>query len=163
MLVGSCALTIAGAALAQTRDFNVPEGELKAALDAYARQSGLQVIYRIEDVHGTRSKGVQGALSVEDALKQLLEGTGLSVERDASGAMAIVRNNASVQAHGTVDNHSAPLAPSQQPISEPLRHGMQNEAYGDELAELDRIVVTGTRLRGPHGELERGAVGTRSV
>src|SRR3546814_14485269 len=84
MLVGACALTIAGAALAQTRDFNVPEGELQAALDAYARQSGLQVIYRIEDVHGTRSKGVQGALSVADALKTLLEGTGVSVERDAS-------------------------------------------------------------------------------
>src|SRR3546814_20057973 len=40
MLVGACALTLAGAAIAQTRDFNVPEGELKAGLDAYhARQS----------------------------------------------------------------------------------------------------------------------------
>src|SRR3546814_6458714 len=90
-------------------------------------------------------------MSVEDALKQLLEGTGLSVERDASGAMAIVRNNASVQAHGTVENHSAPLALSQQPTSEPLRHGMQTEASGDEVAELDRIVVTGTSIRGQKG------------
>src|SRR3546814_6180981 len=65
--------------------------------------------------------------------------------------MAIVRNNASVQAHGTVENHSAPLAPSQQPTSEPLRHGMQTEASGDEVAELDRIVVTGTRIRGQTG------------
>src|SRR3546814_17404104 len=65
--------------------------------------------------------------------------------------MAIVRNNASVQAHGTVENHSAPLAPSQQTTSEPLRHGVQTEASGDEVAELDRIVVTGTRIRGQTG------------
>lgn len=42
MLTGSaCALILAGAAAAQTRNFDVPSGELQGALDAYARQASV--------------------------------------------------------------------------------------------------------------------------
>jgi len=85
-----CALALASVAVAQTRDFNVPAGDLKAALDAYARQSGSQILYRVNDVKGVRSGGVRGALSSEEALVRLLDGTGFTVRRDASGAAAVV-------------------------------------------------------------------------
>ncbi|MGE5566436.1 MAG: Lpg1974 family pore-forming outer membrane protein [Parcubacteria group bacterium] len=92
MLVGSAcaiALTTGGMAAAQTRDFDVPAGDLSVALDTYARQSGIQIIYRIADVTGVHTQGAKGALSTDEALAQLLEGTRFKVRRDPSGAIAI--------------------------------------------------------------------------
>ncbi|HYG26047.1 MAG TPA: TonB-dependent receptor, partial [Caulobacteraceae bacterium] len=85
------ALAAAGMAAAQTRDFDVPAGDLSAALEIYARQSGVQIIYRIADVSGVRSGGAQGALSADEALNQLLEGTRFEVQRDPSGAIALAQ------------------------------------------------------------------------
>ena len=90
---GVCALALAGAAAAQTRDFDVPAGDLKAALDSYARQAGVEVIYRVEDVRGAKTKGVHGALSAREALADILQGTGFAVRQDQSGALAVVRGN----------------------------------------------------------------------
>jgi len=88
---GVCAFALAagGMAAAQTRDFDVPAGDLSVALDAYARQSGVQIIYRIADVSGVRTQGAKGALSSDEALAQLLEGTRFKIRRDPSGAIAI--------------------------------------------------------------------------
>ena len=91
LIGGACALALAGAAAAQTRDFNVPAGDLKTALDAYARQAGVEVIYRVEDVRGAKTKGVHGALSARAALADILEGTPFQVQVDQSGALAVVR------------------------------------------------------------------------
>lgn len=89
LLGGLCALALAGAAAAQSRDFNIAAGDLKGALDAYARQSGVQLLYDSDAVQGKRTGGVHGALSPEEALKVLLSGTALEVQRDSSGAVAI--------------------------------------------------------------------------
>src|SRR5262249_5875140 len=88
---GACALALAGAAMAQTRDFDVPAGDLKAALDAYARQAGIEVIYRTDDVRGAKSHGAHGALSPKAALAEILAGTGLEVREGQNGALAVVR------------------------------------------------------------------------
>ncbi|HTO41483.1 MAG TPA: TonB-dependent receptor plug domain-containing protein, partial [Rhizomicrobium sp.] len=104
-LLSSAALAfISGAAFAQ--DFNVPGGDLKSALDVYAVQSGVQLMYGDRQVSGVQSGGVKGALSAEDALGRLLKGTGFSMRRDASGAIAIVRG-------GTSSSSSAQVTPLQ--------------------------------------------------
>lgn len=118
MLTGSaCALILAGAAAAQTRNFDLPSGELKGALDAYARQAGVQLVYRTEDVRGVRTRGVRDAVDAETALRRLLEGTGLTVQRDSSGALAIVRQPA------------------------------QRSALSEEASTVEEVVVTGSRLK----------------
>jgi iron complex outermembrane receptor protein len=89
LLGGICALVLAGTAAAQSRDFDIAAGDLKGALDAYARQAGVQLIYDADAIQGKRTSGVHGALSPENALKALLSGTGLEVQRDMSGAVAI--------------------------------------------------------------------------
>jgi iron complex outermembrane recepter protein len=86
-----CAVVIATAAMAQDAQFNIPAGSLKAALDAYIAQTGAQLIFRPQDVAGRQTRGVSGEVSLSDALEQILAGTGLSVQRDASGAMVIKR------------------------------------------------------------------------
>ena len=89
LLGGICALILAGTAAAQSRDFDIAAGDLKGALDAYARQAGIQLIYDSDAIRGKRTAGVHGALSPEQALKALLSGTGLEIQRDISGAVAI--------------------------------------------------------------------------
>jgi len=79
------------AATATAQDFNVPSGDLKSALDAYATQSGTQLMYGDRLVEGVQTKGVHGALSPDAALIRILKGTGFEMRRDASGAIAIVR------------------------------------------------------------------------
>jgi outer membrane receptor protein involved in Fe transport len=89
LAAGVCAIAIAGPALAQDRNFDIPPGDLKAALDAYIAQSGDQLIFRPEDVAGRRTHGAHGHLSSAAALDEILDGTGLTVHRDASGAEVI--------------------------------------------------------------------------
>ncbi|MGE5566364.1 MAG: TonB-dependent receptor plug domain-containing protein [Parcubacteria group bacterium] len=91
VLAGSvCAFALGTAAMAQqARTFDVPAGDLAPALDAYIKQSGEQLIYRVADVRGMRTAGVHGALSSDVALQQLLAGTQLKMQRDPSGLIAV--------------------------------------------------------------------------
>src|ERR1700716_4021134 len=83
----------AAPAQAQSQHFQIAAGDLGQALDAYIHQSGRQVVYRVDDVRGVHSPGVQGKMSADDALAALLSGTGFSSRSDSSGALAIVRND----------------------------------------------------------------------
>src|SRR4030081_1817611 len=86
-------IAIAVPARAQSQHFQIASGDLGQALDAYVHESGRQVIYRVDDVRSVHSPGVQGAMSADDALAAALSGTGFSSRSDASGALAIVRND----------------------------------------------------------------------
>jgi iron complex outermembrane receptor protein len=86
---GLCAMALCASVHAQTQNFDIAGGEMKAALDAYARQSGTQLIYKTEDVKGLSSKGLKRSLPADEALGLLLEGTALKMRRDSSGAVVI--------------------------------------------------------------------------
>ena len=92
---GAAALLLAVCidAMAQSpaREFDIPAGELKTAIDTYATQSGVQLIYKVAEVKGLAGKAVKGKMAPEEALSQLLEGTSLHVVRDASNAVVIFR------------------------------------------------------------------------
>jgi iron complex outermembrane recepter protein len=88
------ALLLSAAVHAQVREFDIPSGELKTALDAYVAQTGQQLVYRSDDLKGLSSKGVQGTITQEQALQRLLEGTNLKIRRDASGAMVLFTDEA---------------------------------------------------------------------
>jgi outer membrane receptor protein involved in Fe transport len=82
-----CALPGAAVALGAV---NIPAKDLKSALDDYIRQSGVQLIYNIDDVEGIVSSEVHAAPG-DAALARLLAGTGLVADRDKSGAIVIGR------------------------------------------------------------------------
>ncbi len=88
-------LLMAFAAAAQAESFNIPGGDLKSALDAYARQTGVNLIVAGAEVNGVQTKGVQGDLSADSALSRLLTGTGFSMYHRASGAIGIMREQSS--------------------------------------------------------------------
>ncbi|PHR19460.1 MAG: hypothetical protein COA41_07210 [Sphingopyxis sp.] len=124
-------ISIATPAYAQTQQFNIPAGSLKSALDAYTKQTGRQIIYKIDEVRSARSPGVQGAKTADAALAAILEETGFQVNKDRSGAIAIVKVNTSTNA--------APNPRPQEPV----------------------IVVTGTNIRGIAPESSPTKVFTR--
>jgi iron complex outermembrane receptor protein len=95
-LVCACILLLtAPFAAAQTAgtpppDVRIEAGELADALAIYIRQTNVQLIYRLEQVRGLRTEGSDGADTLEAVLDELLQGTGLVLSRDPSGAMAII-------------------------------------------------------------------------
>lgn len=113
-------------AQAQAREYRIPSGTLRSALDAYARQSGRQVLYKTDDVVRVRSRGATGSFDAAAALDAVLSGTGFSARTDSSGAIAIVRT---VTSQLTSDT-SAPDA-------------AQSGDAGEDSAE---ILVTGSRI-----------------
>src|SRR5690242_4621039 len=84
-----CALSTSAGAT----DFNIPGGDLKAALDAYSRQAGISLLYPVDEVRGIPSKGAQGELSSSDALTRILNGTGFRMNRHGESAVTIVRDS----------------------------------------------------------------------
>jgi outer membrane receptor for ferric coprogen and ferric-rhodotorulic acid len=70
-------LSITAQVQAQDFEFNLPSLHLSDALQAYGRQTNLQVLYRSEDIEGKFSRAVQGVYSSEKAIILLLDNTGL--------------------------------------------------------------------------------------
>jgi len=92
LLLASAACATALITTAAASDFNIPGGDLEAALNAYSKQAGIRLMYSDEAVRGVHTKGVSGAVSPEDALTKLLNGTGFIMEHRATGAVTIVRD-----------------------------------------------------------------------
>lgn len=104
-------LLIAINAHAQAQAFDIPRGDLKAALDAYAAQSGKKIKYSAEELKGRTSPGSKGTQAPEQVLKELLTGTDLSVRIDASGEYVIVLNATATQPQTIVIRGSASHLP----------------------------------------------------
>lgn len=95
LIAALCALTCCGALQAQTLTLDIPAGELKPALERYAAQTGVQLLYRADDVQGRRTAGVHGQLAQEAALDALLAGTGLGLRREGNAVLVFRQNPAS--------------------------------------------------------------------
>lgn len=128
LFTGTATVMMAAAASAQPeeREFNIPAGNLKSALDAYVRQSNRQVIYRSDDVRTARTKGVKGRQSLDAALEAILAGTGFQSTRDTSGAIAVVRATQAI------------FLPETDRVNRDLAIGRDDTD--------NEIIVTGTRL-----------------
>jgi len=93
LLCGISTALFTGAAAAQ--DFNIPGGDLRGALSAYMKQSGVTLMYPSEAVKGIPTDGAHGQLSPDAALSRILDGTGFAISKDSSGVIAIVRKQQS--------------------------------------------------------------------
>lgn len=131
-LVGGLSLQVDAQAQGQAQGFDVSSGDLKTALDVYIAQGGVQLLYKADDVRGLATHGVKGALSPQEALSRLLEGTPLLTRRGDDGAIVIYA------AAGAAGAAGAPVA----------------AAPGYERPQsLDSVTVTATRRREPVREV----------
>ena len=69
---------------------DIPAQPLAQALEAFARQTGLQLVYVSEVARDQRSHAVSSGLSASNALGRLLEGTGLRFEYLTSRSVHIL-------------------------------------------------------------------------
>ena len=77
------------AAAAATLDFQVPAGDLAAALRQVASQSRVILSFTPEQTRGKTSAGLTGRHEVLAALNGVLRGTGLKAERSANGSYVL--------------------------------------------------------------------------
>src|SRR5580692_3703563 len=109
--------TICGAWLAAlcsgafATQFNVPGGDLRVALDSYARQAGISLLYPVDAVEGVASKGAKGDLSADDALAHILAGTGFRMSRHGNSAVTIIRDGKSASAARDLSSVELAAAP----------------------------------------------------
>ena len=95
-LAGGAAIAMLATA-AFGANFNIPGGDLDAALDAYAAQSGIQIAVSIDAIKGVHTRGVAGNLSSDAALTKILTGTGFVTSHDPSGVITIIPGHFSSQ------------------------------------------------------------------
>src|SRR5690606_790168 len=89
------AIPAATAAEAEPKPVEVAAGDMVEALEALARQFGVNAIYPSEQLRGLRTDGVSGVLGTREAFEKLLEGTALSVtEEDGSVLISLPGNGA---------------------------------------------------------------------
>lgn len=83
---------------APERVYAIPPGPLSAALNRFADESSLQLVYDAEIARDVRTNGVQGAYAPEQALRLLLAGSGL--EYRFADAKTITLSRAAAQEGG---------------------------------------------------------------
>ena len=71
--------------------FNIPAQPLASALPLFGQQSGRQVTADSDAVRGVASPGIQGTLTVDEALQRLLTGTGMTHSVGAGSVIAVQR------------------------------------------------------------------------
>jgi iron complex outermembrane receptor protein len=114
---------------AERRSFNIPPQPLQSALVQFGQQAGRQIGADNNVLRGVSSPGVQGTLSIEEALQRLLAGTGLTysigatviaVQRPGQGAVPGTMQLDPVQVQGfpvpqqaMIDNLPPPYAGGQ--------------------------------------------------
>jgi outer membrane receptor protein involved in Fe transport len=127
LLLAASALAVAGAASAE--EFNIPAGDLEAALNAYTSQTGVQLLYAARNVKGARTSGVTGQMPADTALSNILRGTGFTIHRE-SNAIAIIRGASS-------DNEAAQVSAI-----------LLAQATPSARAAVETVTVTSSKLGG---------------
>lgn len=89
------------AAAPAMKSFDVPAGDASQTLRTFSEQSGVQIIFPVEQVRGVRTKAVKGRLTVAEALDRMLAGTMLSADEDKpTGALVVRKGGADPNAEG---------------------------------------------------------------
>ena len=122
VVVAAVSLSIIGLAVADDvrasiikRPTNIPAQGLGTALQTLAKDRNFQVVYVSEEVNSLRTKGAVGEFTSEEALKQLLSGTGMTFRYLDDKTVTIVR----VSSSSTTSEGSAPVSPSTAPPASP--------------------------------------------
>ena len=127
-------------ALAQSKTFDVPAQSATTGIAALGRQADIQIVAARRDTRGKKTNAVRGNLTVDQALAQLFEGTGLTVRRTGQETYSVIPLGVSGERTGL---HSAGGRQTSPTTGDPVSPG------GDEIRETPAdVVVTGSNIRG---------------
>ncbi|MDT9599196.1 TonB-dependent receptor [Sphingosinicella rhizophila] len=128
---GTAAFIAAAPAVAQPatakRSYDIPSQRLDLALNSFAEQSRLQIMFDPALVRGRRSAALQGSFLPSDGLRKLLAGSGLVAARGAGGVYMVKSGQGGGDtslstgegaATGSVSNDAAAMAGTQDMVGE---------------------------------------------
>ncbi|HKU16166.1 MAG TPA: TonB-dependent receptor [Steroidobacteraceae bacterium] len=134
------------------QEFSIAAQPVPQALREYAQQSGDQVVFYSDVGRGLESTAVQGRLTREEALQQLLLNTGLKSERVNSKTVAISAPPA-LQRDSTAAASSAAPLQMRQSSEPPAVNAVPGQATAVHVRQIDQplfgveeIIVTGTAV-----------------
>jgi iron complex outermembrane receptor protein len=104
------------------REFDIPDGDLSAALVAYMKQSDVELVYADNVVRGHKSRGAKGEYTETAALNQILQGTGFMVQSVSSSAIGIVPQAPAPVKVAQAEKKPAPTAPSIETVVVTAQH-----------------------------------------
>ena len=141
------ALIACGGAFAQEKvEFNIEAQEMGRALNEFGIQSGKEVYYLEADIAGRRVDGLEGTYSPEEAIRLLLEDTGIQYQDNGAGTILVGETYARqtrLREEGPRSFRVAQAAPQDR-----VREiGPRIDDAGDD-EDYDTIIVTGTNIRG---------------
>ena len=142
LLAGATLVAVAPAMADETRAFNIDASSPTLALQAFAAQSGMQILASGTRLQGRQLNPVTGELSTEVALQQMLAGSGLGYEFVGDRAVALVAVNDPAAARATPVLYTQPAGRTAPQAS------TGGEAGGAEpLLGLEEVVVTARKVR----------------
>ncbi len=129
LMASAAVLVLAGPALAQDarHSFNIPAGDAVTALQAFAKQSGKQVLFPFEAASGKRTPAVTGDVADADALAKLAKAAGLVVASDDGKTITLRQATAE---------------------SSPQLQSAEAGASTDEAQLVEAVVVVGSQIEG---------------
>lgn len=177
VLVATLAFSLVGLSIADEshasikKPTHIPPQPLGSALQSLAKDRGFQVVYESAEINPLRTQGAVGELTSEEALTQLLSGTGFTYKFYDDNAVSILPVNAKTPPQARADSASseAPGADNTKGVKKDssnsfrLAQTPQGAPAGDSSVEkqkenepaslkkpvvLDEVVVTGTHITG---------------
>ena len=126
LLLGALAAGPAPAAQGadSARHFDIPPEGVSTALNEFARQANVTLLFSSTLVGGLRTKGVEGELTVRQALRRLLGGTGLGFRQVSPAAIAILPASPAAAAAATTTGGAGPSAVAVATRARPRRRSM---------------------------------------
>jgi iron complex outermembrane receptor protein len=140
LVAGVAVLAIStGAAFAQSVDISLPEQPLADSLLELSRRTGENILFQPESVAGIRAKALSGRMAPQEAVRTLIQGTGLRADSDGRGGIIVQRDNAPASpppnSHAeSNDVHIAQAAPIKTPMP-PI-----------ESRVIEQVVVSASRI-----------------
>jgi iron complex outermembrane receptor protein len=124
-------ICVATPALAQTRSFDVPAQSLDRAVQTLGRQGDIQIVAVKKLTRGKSSRAVKGAMTAEQALSVMLDGSGLQARRLGANSFTVVADPNVAGAAGDSAARDGQVAGTE---------------AGEASSSGSEIVVTGSRL-----------------
>lgn len=142
------------AARGPTRTYHIGAQALGAALQEFASQAGLQLMFSESDVAGMQTSGLQGNFSADQALQRLLAGSGLVFEFPQPDAVIVRRPGNGPNSGDSTDSNGGGTPRNEatarnsnaadSTASGATGNGLQAFSNNNEsTANFDEIIVTG--------------------
>lgn len=133
--------------LESQQQFDIPAQKLSTALVEFSRQAKTPIVSSTPDVERFNSPGVTGRMSLRQALRNLLQGTGLEIKTTDSGAIAVGIFGAKPlheSESGAKTNSLPPTSANAVGTTNPSASNQDSSAAssGSETAGLSEIIVT---------------------